>query len=393
MPSTPQPFEAAQSLSGRPEAARSEHHHGPSAPEALPPLSQRAPKVGVGDLLEGLRPSFRFSQVSFDSYIPDPGHPSQAEAVKALRGFSGTIGRSRGAGGLLGRLLGRSGGGRAGKAVAAKRSAGIYLDGGFGVGKTHLLASLYHAAGEAEPQGLRAFGTFVEYTNLVGALSFTKAVDVLSDYSLVCIDEFELDDAGDTMLMSRLMRELSDAGVKLAATSNTLPGSLGEGRFAAQDFQREIKVLAEQFTVIRVDGEDYRHRGLPEAPPSLSTGQLEEFAWGHFPGKAVVIDDFGALTEHLSQVHPSRYRQLISGADVLVLKDVETIESQSLALRFVVLADRLYDQDVAIVASGVPFDQLFTEEMMGGGYMKKYHRAVSRLTALARAGQMGERAL
>jgi hypothetical protein len=45
------------------------------------------------------------------------------------------------------------------------------------------------------------------------------------------------------------------------------------------------------------------------------------------------------------------------------------------------LADRLYDKDVPILASGVPFDQLFTEEMMTGGYMKKYFRAVSRLTA------------
>jgi len=59
-------------------------------------------------------------------------------------------------------------------------------------------------------------------------------------------------------------------------------------------------------------------------------------------------------------------------------------------LRFVVLADRLYDKDVPILASGVPFDQLFTEEMMTGGYMKKYFRAVSRLTALAREGQNHE---
>ena len=84
---------------------------------------------------------------------------------------------------------------------------------------------------------------------------------------------------------------------------------------------------------------------------------------------------------------------MIAGVDVLVLKDVETIDAQALALRFVVLADRLYDQDVAIVASGQPFDKLFTEEMMNGGYMKKYNRAVSRLTALARSGQMGEEAL
>ena len=342
------------------------------------PLSERTPQVSVDDLLEGLKPSFRFSEVSFDSYIPDPAHPSQAEAVEALRAFSTTVGRKRG--GLMNKLFG------GGKPAAGPN--GIYLDGGFGVGKTHLLASLYHSV-----EGKRAFGTFVEYTNLVGALTFRKTVEVLSDYSLVCIDEFELDDAGDTTLMSRLLRELSDAGVKLAATSNTLPGSLGEGRFAAQDFKREIQVLADQFEVIRVDGEDYRHRGLPEAPPPLSSDELEGFAAERFPGKETVVDDFAAVTDHLSRVHPSRYRQMIAGVDVLVLKDVETIDAQALALRFVVLADRLYDQDVAIVASGQPFDKLFTEEMMNGGYMKKYNRAVSRLTALARSGQMGEEAL
>jgi cell division protein ZapE len=352
---------------------------------AVQPLSERAPQVTVNDLLAGLRPSFRFSEVSFDSYIPDPAHPSQQQAVTALREFSGTVGKPASSS-FLGKLFG----GRA----KPHGPAGIYLDGGFGVGKTHLLASLYHAAAEqGVPEDERAFGTFVEYTNLVGALSFRKTVEVLSDYQLVCIDEFELDDAGDTTLMSRLLRELADAGVKLAATSNTLPGSLGDGRFAAADFKREIQVLADQFRVIRVDGEDYRHRGLPEAPAPLSTEELEDFAARHYPEQTRVVDDFNTLCDHLSKVHPSRYRQLVTGVDVLVLKDVETVESQSLGLRFVVLADRLYDQDVRIIASGVPFDQMFTEEMLSSGYMKKYYRTVSRLTALARAGQMGEQAL
>ncbi|NLS08771.1 cell division protein ZapE [Nesterenkonia sp. MY13] len=352
---------------------------------AAQPLAERTPQVTVDDLLAGLEPSFRFAEVSFDSYIPDPQHPSQTEAVEALRGFSRTLGKQASSS-FFGKLFG------GGKKPTGP--AGIYLDGGFGVGKTHLLASLYHAAGEqGVPAEKRAFGTFVEYTNLVGALSFRKTVEVLSDYQLVCIDEFELDDAGDTTLMSRLLRELADAGVKLAATSNTLPGSLGEGRFAASDFKREIQVLADQFRVIRVDGEDYRHRGLPEAPAPLSTGELEDFAVEHYGDQEIAVDDFGPLCENLSKVHPSRYRQLISGVDVLVLKDVETIEGQSLALRFVVLADRLYDQNVKIIASGVPFDALFTEEMLSGGYMKKYYRTVSRLTALARSGQMGEQAL
>lgn len=223
----------------------------------------------------------------------------------------------------------------------------------------------------------------------MGALSFRKTVDALSNYKLVCIDEFELDDPGDTVLMSRLMRELADAGVKLAATSNTLPGSLGEGRFAAVDFQREIG-LADQFDVVRIDGEDFRHRGLPAAPAPLKTEELKHRMRSEFKGQTVAVDDFRTLVDHLAGVHPSRYRQLISGIDAVVWRDVDTITEQAVALRFVVLADRLYDKDVPILASGVPFDKLFTEEMMAGGYMKKYFRAVSRLTALAREAQNHE---
>src|SRR5690606_17347915 len=157
---------------------------------------------------------------------------SQEQAVRELRRFADSVGRSSGSGGgFFAKLFG---GGPPRDAVRT----GIYLDGGFGVGKTHLLASLWHAV-----PGPKAFGTFVEYTNLVGALTFRSAVDGLGGYNLVCIDEFELGDPGATVLMSRLMRELADSGVRIAATSNTLPGSLGEGRFAAQDFQREIQVL------------------------------------------------------------------------------------------------------------------------------------------------------
>ena len=199
-------------------------------------LTDRIPRVSADELLAGFRPSERFGEVSFDTYIPDPNQPSQAEAVQKLKDFGDKINGGGSGGGFFGRLFG-------GKKKDTSK-AGLYLDGGFGVGKTHLLASLWHYV-----DGPKAFGTFVEYTNLVGALTFRKTVEALSGYKLVCIDEFELDDPGDTVLMSRLMRELADAGVKLVATSNTLPGALGEGRFAAEDFKREIQVLSSQFEV------------------------------------------------------------------------------------------------------------------------------------------------
>ncbi|WP_287900375.1 cell division protein ZapE [Arthrobacter sp.] len=347
-------------------------------PLQIEQLSTRTPAVSADEILAGFAPTYRFGEVSFDSYRPDPAHPSQAAAVKALREFAAGVGTSS-SGGLFGKLFGK-------KKDAGR--AGIYLDGGFGVGKTHLLASLWHAV-----PGPKAFGTFVEYTNLVGALSFRKTVEALSTYKLVCIDEFELDDPGDTVLMSRLMRELADAGVKLAATSNTLPGSLGEGRFAAVDFQREIQVLSDQFDVIRVDGEDFRHRGLPAAPQPVRADELNSRMKAEFEGKTVAVDDFPSLISHLAGVHPSRYRALLDGVEAVVWKGVTPVTEQAVALRFVVLADRLYDKDVPILASGVSFDQLFTPEMMAGGYQKKYFRAVSRLTALAREAQQHEPAV
>ncbi|MFT4283965.1 MAG: cell division protein ZapE, partial [Protaetiibacter sp.] len=48
----------------------------------------------------------------------------------------------------------------------------------------------------------------------------------------------------------------------------------------------------------------------------------------------------------------------------------------------VAFVDRLYDEQVRVVASGVPLDEVFGAEMMAGGYRKKYLRAVSRLIAL-----------
>ena len=143
-------------------------------------LVERNPRVSGHELLDGFRPSERFGEVSFDTYRPDPSQPSQAEAVEKLKAFAAGVGGGQASGnGFFSKLFG---GGGAQKGSPAQ---GIYLDGGFGVGKTHLLASLWHAV-----PGPKAFGTFVEYTNLVGALTFRHTVEALKDYKLVCIDEF-----------------------------------------------------------------------------------------------------------------------------------------------------------------------------------------------------------
>ncbi|MGW7199215.1 cell division protein ZapE [Streptomyces chryseus] len=350
--------------------------HG-SAPitEAAPlSLCAREPHVPADRLVAEMVPPPRFDAVRFDTYVPDPNQPSQSEAVRVLSTFAAGLGGASAAGGGKRRWF------DFGKKPAAPAAPlGVYLDGGYGVGKTHLLASLWHATPASRE--LKAFGTFVELTNLVGALGFQQTVQTLSGHRLLCIDEFELDDPGDTVLVSSLLRRLVEAGVALAATSNTLPGKLGEGRFAAVDFLREIQGLSAHFRPLRIDGEDYRHRGLPEAPAPYSDEEVTKAAYA--TGGAS-LDDFPHLLDHLAKVHPSRYGALTDGVRAVCLTDVGPVPDQSTALRLVVLADRLYDREVPVLASGLPFDRLFSDDMLNGGYRKKYFRAISRLTALAR---------
>jgi len=324
-------------------------------------LAELFPVISPEELVTGLEPPPRFGAVRFGTYRPDPAEPSQAAAVRALTDFADQI-SSPPRRGLFRK--------------AAAVTGGYYLDGGFGVGKTHLLASLWHRV-----PGPKAYGTFVEYTHLVGALGFVETVRRLSGHRLLAVDEFELDDPGDTMLMTRLLGQLSDAGVRLAATSNTLPDKLGEGRFAAEDFRREIHALSARFETLRVDGPDFRHAGLAKAPPPMSDDAVRAAAAAT---AGASLDAFDPLTDHLAQLHPSRYGRLVDGISTAHLCGVRPLDDQSSALRWVVLIDRLYDRSIPVRASGAPLDAIFTPEMIKGGYRKKYLRATSRLLALAR---------
>ncbi|WHT21581.1 cell division protein ZapE [Crossiella sp. CA-258035] len=331
-------------------------------------LVDRRPEIDPADLVAGMVPPPRFDAVRFETYLPNPEEPSQAAAVEAGQAFCAKVITGPPRRSWIGGLFGAK--------PAAVAKPGLYLDGGFGVGKTHLLASVWHAV-----PGPKAYGTFVELTHLVGALGFAEAVRRLSEHRLLAIDEFELDDPGDTTMVTRLLHEVTAAGVFVAATSNTLPDKLGEGRFDAELFLREIQAMSAKFTVVRVDGPDYRHRGLPPAPDPVTGAELDALAADR-PGSTV--DDFAELCAHLATLHPSKYGRLLDGVPAVHLRELHPVPNQDVALRVVVLADRMYDRAIPVVVSGQPLSELFTEEMLRGGYRKKYLRAVSRLVALSR---------
>ncbi|MGW3404564.1 AFG1/ZapE family ATPase, partial [Streptomyces zhihengii] len=99
--------------------------------EAPLSLCAREPHVPADRLVAEMVPPPRFDSVRFDTYVPDPGQPSQMEAVKVLAGFAGGLGGAHASGGGRRRWFAR-------KPAAPSGPRGVYLDGGYGVGKTHL---------------------------------------------------------------------------------------------------------------------------------------------------------------------------------------------------------------------------------------------------------------
>ena len=340
--------------------------HDSAITQPLMRLAARTPDISGAEIAASLVPPSQFEHATFESYRPDHDYPSQSEAVAVLKRFTTSWEPQRPAG-LFSRNRKR-----------AETKPGVYLDGGFGVGKTHLLASLWH-----EAPGPKYFGTFIEYTALVGALGYAGAVNLLRGSALICIDEFELDDPGDTMMMTRMLKDLVASGTRVAATSNTPPNALGEGRFAASDFLREIQALSSYFETIRIDGLDYRRRDTEGRAITVTAEDYDRtIAALAERGESVTSDDFDGLIAHLATVHPSKYIKLLDGVDVIGLTDVRILHDQMAALRLVAFIDRVYDAEVPIVQTGVPLNEVFDEEMLGGGYRKKYLRSVSRMIAL-----------
>ena len=328
-------------------------------------LTDLAPQITGAEMVASLLPPPQFTDATFESYRADPAFPSQQEAKTTLMAFAG-VAAPEARGGFFRRAK-----------KGPELKPGVYLDGGFGVGKTHLLAAIYHAMQVRR----KYFGSFIEYTALVGALGYKNTVDLFRGADLLCIDEFELDDPGDTMVMTRLLAELVSSGTRLAATSNTPPNALGEGRFAAQDFLREIHAMAASFQTMRIDGIDYRHRALDGHAAVLSAPDYEATIADAATRGLVSDDGFAQLVSHLAKVHPSRYIRLIDGLAMIGLRDVAPLTDQSAALRFVAFIDRVYDAELPIRATGETLDLVFPEEMLAGGYRKKYLRAISRLVA------------
>lgn len=321
--------------------------------------------VDLATLEASFVPPPHFTKASFENYIPDRAYPAQANALKQLRAYVHDIKLEHP--NVLLRLLGRK--------PKKDLPHGLYLDGGFGVGKTHLLAAAFHAY-----HGKKAYLSFQELMFYVGLKRLNEAVASLSNLGLLIIDEFELDDPANTRIVTNLLDQLFAKGVHVLTSSNTPPGALGEGKFSVEAFARELGELVSHFQVVKVDGEDYR---MAHSQSSHGSQWIISQATN---ATAQIEFDFEELLALLSSAHPMRIRQSLHGIKSLSLRNVAPIEEAHHALRLVYVIDKIYDNDVDLfVCATMPLDELFQQRYFHGGDTKKFLRARSRLQELTSA--------
>ena len=326
-------------------------------------------------LVAGFVPPRRFAGKRFDDYRPDPRHPSQAEAVRRLRAVAVEL-RDAPAAGLGRRLRALFGGGE-------ERGSGVYLDGGFGVGKTHLLAALWH-----EAPGPGAYLSFDELVYTIGLLGVEGTRDAFRGRRLVAVDEWELDDPGNLKMALAFLRGALADGTRIATTSNTVPDELGRGRFDQKNFRSEIEELSGAFEVLEIAGEDFRHRRFQADPGrAYFLGYAAMARAGAAAGERALAADFGALLRALGEVHPIRYVALVDSIDELLVSDVRPIGSLFDGLRWVHFVDKLYDRAVPVaMSSEAALGELFPAAFLTGAYGKKFSRCLSRMEEM-----LGER--
>ena len=273
---------------------------------------------------------------------------------------------------------------------------GVYLVGPVGTGKTHLLASVYHALTDPETPGARPVPCAFTHSSELFRSALTPeayAEAVAERARVLCVDEIELDDPAQEVRLIGVLRALRERRVTLAATSNADPDALVEG--AAFGNERLARFIREEFEaryhVVLVPGEDYRQRLAKPGrawvgPLAHATAAMREaYEAAPEPRRWLPFADLLALSAGTER---QRLAADLARADALFLDGV-AITGTDDALRLLRVVDDLYgtpDPPVLYFTSESDPASWFDPREHAGlarGIAEKFHRTVSRMTGLA----------
>lgn len=293
------------------------------------------------------------------------------------------------------------------------RVPGLYLWGGVGRGKTHLMDAFFEAL-PFEHKLRTHFHRFMlevhekrrKYPDERDPLKLV-ADEIANKVRVVCFDEFYVSDIADAMILGRLFEHLFAQGVTLVATSNCAPDLLYKDGLQRANFLPAIAMLKSHVMVLNVDGgTDYRLRALTRAelyhwPNDTRAEEVFEAAFEDIapePGHHHVELEIHGRKLHCFRLADGvawfHFAELCEGprsaADYIeIAREHHTVlisrmpqltaEREDPARRFINLVDEFYDRGVKLlIAAEVPQDQLYTGRKLGF----EFQRTQSRLTEM-----------
>ena len=305
---------------------------------------------------------------------------------------------------------------RLGAALRGDRSGGLplvrglYLWGGVGRGKTHLMDLFFESLPFAERQRTH-FHRFMQQVHhqlreLTGQKNPLRIVGerIAARAKVLCFDEFFVSDITDAMLLSGLLEELFARGVTLVLTSNVEPRHLYRDGLQRQRFLPAIALLEQHTSVINVDGGvDHRLRLLEQAElyhtpldadadrslarsfASLAPEPARENVDIEVEGRAIRVRklgenaawfDFRDLCE--GPRSQNDYIWLAREFTTVLLANVPVLDASrdDAARRLVNLVDEFYDRSVKLVVSA---ETLPGELYTGTRLAFEFQRTASRL--------------
>ena len=148
---------------------------------------------------------------------------------------------------------------------ANKNNKGIYLYGGVGIGKTFLMDMFYK---ELPIKNKRRIHFHRFMNDIHNQLNLKKdianpidhiAKDISKEISVLCFDEFIVNDIADAMILGELLKGLFTNKVIIVFTSNTEPKNLYSSGLQREKFNYAIKLIEENTEVIHLkSNKDYR---------------------------------------------------------------------------------------------------------------------------------------
>jgi cell division protein ZapE len=131
--------------------------------------------------------------------------------------------------------------------------------------------------------------------------------------------------------------------------------------------------------MVRIDGDDYRHRDSSFAFKASDANKLNELENQEGRVLSASLDE---LVSFLGSIHQSRYAKVSEQFNQLIVTDVRLINDQFEGIRFVSFIDRCYEAGVSLAYTGLDLGSVFRADHVEGAYRKKYLRCLSRLAAM-----------